>query len=756
MTADLLADLTEPQKQAVMHTDGPLLVLAGAGSGKTRVITRRVAHLIRQGVAPWRIAAITFTNKAAGEMRERVSALTSARGIAVGTFHSLCARLLREHASEAGLSANYTIFDTADRRKVIKDAVSKLNLDSSTYAAASVESAISHAKNKLVGPEEYARHARDLREREIARIYRVYQEMMAAHKGLDFDDLLMIPAVLLQQNEDLRGRLEQRFTHVLIDEYQDTNHAQYVFARLMTKTRRNLAVVGDPDQSIYAWRGADLNNILQFETDYPEAAVIRLEQNYRSTQTILRAADELISRNIRRKPKALWTQNEPGGKVKVIRCSSEYQEAEQIAHVVADEIRRGRKPGEIAVFYRVNSLTRVIENALRSAQVPYELVRGVEFYNRAEIKDALSYLRVIANPDDGVSLERILNTPPRGIGETTIKKVTAFAAVEGVSLMAALRRAREGGAGRAAPKIAEFLELLDSLQPRPNEKVRDLLDRVLMKSRLWHHYADQDTEEDQRTANLGELLTAAAEYDAAEPEGGLNGFLSQASLTGDQDGYDPEAGKVTMMTLHAAKGLEFPVVVIAGLEQGLLPHQRSIDSADIEEERRLFFVGITRAMKQLYVTHAMSRMARGEPQRQLPSDFLQELPRSAIESVDLTYGRGFGGRDEDGDGGDYYIPPRERAGVRKPFAPPSRFGPGSRGPLAPPPAKPPTGAGERRVVPDGDGPPEYAVGMRVRHPTFGIGHITSVEPGTTPRLRIRFNQVGEKTIVVGYVRLEMV
>jgi DNA helicase-2/ATP-dependent DNA helicase PcrA len=809
---DLLADLTEPQRRAVTHRDGPLLVLAGAGSGKTRVITRRVAWLIREGVAPWNIAAVTFTNKAAGEMRDRVAAITQTRGPVVGTFHSLCARLLREYAAEAGLDRNYTIYDVSDRRKLIKDATAKLELDSTAYSPASVEAIISRAKNELIGPEEFAGNALSLRDREIARIFRVYDEMLRAANGLDFDDLLMIPALLLKKKEELRAALEDRFRYVLIDEYQDTNHAQYAFVRALTRERRNLCVVGDPDQSIYAWRGADLNNILKFETDYPAAAVVRLEQNYRSTKTILAAADGLIARNLKRKPKALWTDNEAGPRVKVFRCTAEHQEAEQIAHLIADEIGRGAKPGDIAIFFRVNALTRVLENALRSAALPYEIVRGVEFYNRQEIKDALSYLRVLVNPADTVCLERILNVPPRGIGDTTLTRVAEFAESQGIPLLEGLRRVRETAALRSAAKVEDFLTLLDKLAPKPGESVRDVVDRVIMQSGLWQHYSADRDEEAGKIDNLNELINAAADFAEHNPEGTLADFLTQASLTSDQDGYDADGGKVTLMTLHAAKGLEFPVVIIAGLEQGMLPHERSISAGDVEEERRLFFVGITRAMKRLYLTHALYRSVRGESLRQLASDFLAELPPAAIEKVDLTYGFGgsdfdrsvVGGNDDDDDDsfdfGRKAEPPRrhwvtddEAEGRTRPrpqsplhrpeyrsrydyhrtagggYRPPAPFRQESAGARSGPEesASSPLGAeGKGRGVSSGAGaaatgpgksppPSAYRVGMRVKHPTFGTGKIVSMDlSGSSPRVRIDFGSLGEKTIVLGYVRLE--
>jgi len=778
---DLLKDLTDPQKQAVTHGEGPCLVLAGAGSGKTRVLTRRIAWLVREGVAPWRICAITFTNKAAEEMRHRVRTLVDARGILVGTFHSVCARLLREYAIDFGVSANYTIYDTADRRKVIKDAVARLELDSGVFAPAKVEAEISSAKNKLIGVEEFTRKARDLHGRGIAKIYAVYQEMMAVNKGLDFDDLLMIPALTLEKNKDLRDRLEERLSFVLIDEYQDTNRAQYVFARELTALRKNLFVVGDPDQSIYAWRGADLNNILQFERDHPDCAVVKLEQNYRSTKTILAAADGLISHNVQRKKKALWTDNVEGSKIKAFRCTGEYEEADQIAKLVKDELKGGAKPGDVAVFYRVNSLTRVLENALRTANIPYEIVRGVEFYNRQEIKDALSYLRVLVNPSDTVSLERILNVPPRGIGDTSIRKIVDFADREKVSMMDALHRVNETGATRAAAKVEEFLTLLNKLKPKQNEPVRDLMDRVMVTSGLRRHYTIEDDSENERIANLDELLNAAAEYDRGHPEGSLQEFLALASLTGDQDAYDAESGKVVLMTLHAAKGLEFPIVFIAGVEQGLLPHSRSLEEGDVEEERRLFFVGITRAMKRLYLTHSMYRSVRGFSERQTASDFLRELPKQAVESVDFSYGSA--SDDEEGDDGEHYVRESQFGGrYGRGFSPPpsrynksGRFGAGSTG-LPPTPGRvvrPPPAPSLPKGTPLAQDKPADAPagstasgstssieglkeGSRVRHPTFGIGHIVSLETSGRPKAKIRFPGVGEKTIFLEFVKLERV
>jgi len=705
---DVLSDLTAPQIEAVTHRDGPLLVLAGAGSGKTRVITRRVAYLALTGVRPDHILAITFTNKAANEMRERIRATGVGRGVTVGTFHAVCARLLREYADAAGISRNYTIFDESDRAKVIREAMDKAEVSSDRFPPAWVQGCISRAKNDLETPEEFTATHTDWSEATVARVYTAYQAAMIAQNALDFDDLLMRMAILLKSREDLRDALEDRFRYVLIDEYQDTNHAQYVIAHRLTLRHQNLCATGDPDQSIYAWRGADITNIMDFERDYPHAKVVRLEQNYRSTKAILSAASRVIAHNQYRRDKALWTENPQGDEVRVVECSDAEDEAAFVAETIGD--MRARRPlSDFAVFYRINAMTRVLETRFRHAKLPYQIARGVEFYNRAEIKDVLAYLRVAVNPADEVSLRRIINTPPRGIGKTTIDRLMSAARTSGRNLLEMCAQAGTvASVRRAAPKLVAFAEMIRGFGEAPSSSpVRPLVERILVESGLQRHLEQADPE-GERLANVNELITAAAEYDRTHPGGNLVEWLHEISLVSDIDSVDASAGAVTLMTLHAAKGLEFPVVFIIGLEEGLLPHARAMkpgaEPQEMEEERRLCFVGMTRAQQVLILTRALYRVLRGQETRMPASRFLSELPREEIRWIRRAENA------EDTDDSEQVL----------------------------------------SKVPAGTSP--YArlrKGQRILHPTFGVGCLLWVDPlGQRTRAGVRFGDGVERTLVL--------
>lgn len=638
---DLLADLNEPQRQAVCHMDGPLLVLAGAGSGKTRVITRRVAYLISRGVPPRNILAVTFTNKAADEMRRRVLELQAPPGATVATFHALCARLLREFAQPAGLSRDYGIFDRDDQLRLAKRAVEALDLPGAP-AAAEALAAISRAKNALQGPGAFAEQADTPYHRAVAEVYREYEKLLAAHTALDFDDLLLRTACLLRDRPDIRELLGQRFRYILIDEYQDTNHAQYVIAHGIALDYENIAVTGDPDQSIYAWRGADIGNILEFENDYPNAVVVRLEENYRSTPPILAAASRLIAHNARRKRKDLWTRRPGGADVRVVRLDGEHAEARYVASRIAEGLRSG---GETAVFYRVNALSRVLEEAMLKAGIAYRVARGVEFYNRKEIKDVVAYLRLLVNPADDLSCRRIINTPPRGIGQATVDRLAQFAASAAVPLLEACRRADQAHLGPGpAKKVAAFVAVRDDLSKEVDQPVGRIVEQTMRRSGLEQALV-ADEEGRQMRANVDELITAATEFDAAEG-GSLADFLQRVSLVSDAEHLEG-SGAVTLMTLHAAKGLEFDQVFLVGCEDGLLPFRRSGGEArptswrtmprdDLEEERRLAFVGMTRARDQLVLTAVTRRMLRGQTTSQSPSPFLGELDGEGVTVEDAT------------------------------------------------------------------------------------------------------------------------
>jgi DNA helicase-2/ATP-dependent DNA helicase PcrA len=713
----LFADLSDPQREAVAHTEGPLLILAGPGSGKTRVITRRAAHLACTVTEPRHVLAITFTNKAAKEMRERIDALRVAPGITVGTFHALCAKLLRFYHERACIPRNFTIFDRDDRRKVLKEAIERSGLSADHLTPAGAEQELSRAKNAMQSVEKYAAHASDWRQRMIARVYENYEKLLREMGGLDFDDLLMRMAVLLSGDAELREQLEDRFRYVLIDEYQDTNAAQYKIARFLTQGRANVCATGDPDQSIYGWRGADINNILSFERDYPSAKVVRLEQNYRSTKRILAAADVLIAANKQRKIKKLWTEGEEGTRVRIIEAEDGEQEADAVAEDIRTMIREGVAPSEIAVFYRVNSLSRTIEESLIRQGVPYQIARGVEFYNRKEIKDVLAYLRVLVNPADEVSLERIINTPPRGIGTTTIERLTERATSTGRKLFDVLfDDAALATLGRSGQKVREFALLLRQLNAVLTQNPAKALDTVISQSGLRAMYAQQREIDDAPSANLDELINAASSFEQEQPGATLVDWLEHAALVSDVDAVRSEGGLVTLMTLHAAKGLEFACVYMTGLEDGLLPFRRGngpFDNGaieDEEEERRLCFVGMTRAKKHLTLSRARYRMNRGVTLRTTRSRFLDELPREGVE-----------------------WPESEARPTRRPVA------------LATPQGRLP------------DDIEQWTIGTLVRHPAHGLGQVVSIHRGASrTHVDVQFQTGGRKSWVLEFAELTRV
>ncbi len=638
-------DLTAPQRQAVSHVDGPLLVLAGPGSGKTRVVTRRIAHLVESGVPPSQILAITFTNKAAGEMAERVEAILPAARVWVSTFHRFCARLLRKHASVVGLESNYTILDTGDQKTAMRRVMRELDLDPVHYSPDRIAWHISTAKNDSVTAEMFARRYEeqigDHWQATVAKVYPAYQKWLIDSNSVDFDDLLLHVAVMLSEHEELRNNLDERFRYVLVDEYQDTNIAQYQIVRALSQQYPNLCVTGDPDQSIYGWRGARIANILRFEQDYPNAKVIRLEDNFRSTQAILRSADALIAHNTQRKDKRLITQNPEGESVKLLRFPDSHLEADGIARQIREQVEEGsRHWNDFAIFYRVNALSRQLENALMRHRVPFQVAAGVAFYDRAEIKDMLGYLRLVYNPADRTAFLRVVNKPLRGLGKSSQDRLVAWANREGVDFIDAARRAKEIPklSKRAVSAFWKFAELIDQFSLADAGSVESLLTSIIERTAYTKPWEGSPVEtEQQQLANVQELVSAAKQFDATfTDETSLEGFLEQTCLVNETDSLDDTSGQVTMMTLHAAKGLEFPVVYIVGVEEGLLPHERATrenDPNELEEERRLLFVGITRAQEKLSLTETGRRSFRGRDLMTIRSPFIAEVE---CETVDCT------------------------------------------------------------------------------------------------------------------------
>ncbi|MCP4378980.1 MAG: UvrD-helicase domain-containing protein [bacterium] len=734
----LLDKLNEPQRQAVTHVNGAMLILAGAGSGKTRAITYRVANLIANGVAPWHVLAITFTNKAAREMSSRVETLNVPTGATLCTFHSLCARLLREFANRAGIMDNYTIYDRADQVRLTKEAIAVSGVPGTNFQPAAVHASIGRAKNKLQTPVAYAQQAGNYYEEQVSKVYTEYQRLLHANNALDFDDLLLRMAFMLRDNSDIGELLSQRYRYVMIDEYQDTNHAQYLLAQAIAKPHGNLCVTGDPDQSIYAWRGADISNILEFEKDYPDSKVVVLDENYRSTEAILKGASSLIAHNHHRKEKDLWTSRTGGANITVVYCNDEHEEAQWIARRIEQLRNEGMSAEQMAIFYRVNSLSRVLEKALRENAIPYRIARGVEFYNRKEVKDLLAYLKVIINPVDDISCLRIINTPARGIGATTIKRLVDYGRMSGMSILEICRNGQPAGLKpAAAKKVAAFADLIDSQSARKEQPVADIVKQVIEATHLKDALGGDEAPDASAWQNVGELVNNATEFDADSQGGTLEEYLHQVALVADADHMEGGDGAVTLMTLHSAKGLEFPAVFIVGWEDGLLPFQRGDQtpsrqlkpSSEDEEERRLAFVGMTRAMEHLALTCARKRMQRGRTTSQIASPFIDEIGTEMVTVEDIT------------------TAPKNPWADRTPH----------RGGFM-------DDSCVREMIQAADTdeafPPEYEylrVGSRVQHPMFGRGTVVSRGTQRWPetRLKIHFEDLGPKTIKLSCTRLDI-
>jgi len=703
MKSDFSNQLTPSQRQAVFHGEGPLLVIAGPGSGKTRVITYRIAALVDAGISPHNICAITFTNKAAEEMRLRCAGLLGFSAPSrISTFHSLCVRILRQYSEQAKVNSNFTIFDAADQAKCIKQAINVCELDTTNFSPSRMLEAVSSLKNRLVNTDLMEQKASDFFSKVLAKIYTSYQNILSQANALDFDDLLMNTAFLLRDNPDVRTELGNRFKFLLIDEYQDTNHAQYQIAKQIASIHNNICATGDPDQSIYRWRGADIRNILAFEKDWPNATVVKLEENFRSTPNILTAADKLISNNSSRKLKVLIPTRPSGSDISISCCDSEQDEAAIVASQIKQLIDSGLSYRDIAVFYRINSASRVLEEVFIRNKIPYQIVRGVEFYSRREIRDLLAYLKILVNPADSLALLRIINTPARGIGKTTIDKIQSFASAHKISLYEALKlsdKIDSLSAGTKA-KIKVFVTLLESFKKDINGPVAPLADRIFKDSGLAVDIKDSD-----ELDNITELISAAAAYDQNAENPSLLDYLQQISLYTDADSYDASGDRVALMTLHCAKGLEFENVFIVGLEDGILPHERTAQEDDqIEEERRLFFVGMTRAKSRLFISFAQYRTIRGQLLRSIPSPFLYEL---GIDLLQTSRSEGLSFQDDD--------------------------------------------SIEKSIM------PLFVPGQKVKHKTFGSGKVIEfVDMGENSIVVVKFNSGQTKSLMLKYANLSII
>jgi len=762
----VLEGLNHEQREAVCHTDGPLLILAGPGSGKTRVIVHRIAYLLEaRRVPPWNILAVTFTNKAARELRERLEGLVGSRvapALNVGTFHSIGARWLRHDIDQIGLDPRFAIFDDNDQMDLVKGILRELGVDEARTSPRSLLSAISHAKSELLPPDRYSREEHGAWQETVARVYRRYEEVLRRNHALDFDDLLLMTVRVLREVPEVLARYQERFQYVLVDEFQDTNVAQYAIVKLLTQKSRNLCVVGDEDQGIYSWRSADIRNILHFEQDFPDLKVVVLEQNYRSTPTILNVARSVIAANEQRKEKKLWTENQDGLPVTVHEA---YDERDEALFVVREVERlhgsHGVPLSAFGLLYRTNAQSRAVEDAFVRYGIRYRLVGGTRFYERREVKDVLSYLRLVQNPYDTVSLNRVINVPPRGIGQKTLQELNRWALSQSLSpyeALAAVARLRHDATdplGAAAPFGVRARELFgafaDIIEPlrrlAPTTTVADLLETLVDRSGYARYVQDGTEEGDERWRNVQELVTKARDYDELAPENALEEFLADVSLVQDVDQLDATAeaaDAVTLITLHAAKGLEFPYVFLLGLEDGILPHSRSVDSRDaLEEERRLFYVGITRAMKGLYLLYAFRRTMYGASQTSAPSRFLADVPRGSVKIAPRP------GRSDDRDGGRWLSGresrPMSREQVRERLV--QQYAEASA-------RVPPASGAARRPAPGAE--TTYQPGDRVTHPSFGPGIVLSTRLEATAEIvEVNFaGKVGVKRLDLAYAPLQ--
>lgn len=741
MTVDCTYGLNPQQAEAVINTEGPMLIMAGAGSGKTKVLTCRVANLLQKGVRPYRILAITFTNKAAAEMRERVNNMSgpAAKDVWLFTFHAFCARFLRMEIDKLpGYGGNFAIYDTADSQNLIKQILKEMNLDDKRFQPSGILSRISNAKNALQDAAAFARQAGDFYEQKVADIYSRYEQKLQLNNALDFDDLLMLSIKLLQENKEVREKYQDRFDYLLVDEYQDTNHAQYLLTKFLAAKHRNICVVGDADQSIYGWRGADIQNILDFEKDYPDAKVIKLEQNYRSTQVILDAANAVIENNTGRKPKNLWTENKSGADIIYFQAVDERDEArfviEQLQNLQRTE---NKKLGDMAILYRTNTQSRIFEEMLIKSGISYNMVGGLKFYERKEIKDIIAYLRVIFNPADSLSLLRIINVPKRGIGDASLAKIQAYAAANNVSLFEAVSNAAaiDGLSSRFVSKLDDLAGIIFELMNLASEApVEDLIDRVLRDTGYLEELENERTPQAQsRIDNLHELISVAQEFAASEEENNLENFLAHVALVSDIDDTELGEDAITLMTLHSSKGLEFPVVFLVGMEEGLFPHARTLmDETEIEEERRLCYVGITRAKEKLFLSSTKMRTIYGNTVTYPPSRFLQEIPARLVKTIK---------RQERFSALENFKQVSEKYSSR-PQKPASTFNPHSFMPQKPAAAAGGTGT-------------RFNTGDRVSHSKWGEGMVVSVKDSPDGQeVKVAFAGAGVRSLLTKYAVLK--
>ena len=741
MTVDCTYGLNPQQAEAVINTEGPMLIMAGAGSGKTKVLTCRVANLLQKGVRPYRILAITFTNKAAAEMRERVNNMSgpAAKDVWLFTFHAFCARFLRMEIDKLpGYGGNFAIYDTADSQNLIKQILKEMNLDDKRFQPSGILSRISNAKNALQDAAAFARQAGDFYEQKVADIYSRYEQKLQLNNALDFDDLLMLSIKLLQENKEVREKYQERFDYLLVDEYQDTNHAQYLLTKFLAAKHRNICVVGDADQSIYGWRGADIQNILDFEKDYPDAKVIKLEQNYRSTQIILDAANAVIENNTGRKPKNLWTENKSGADIIYFQAVDERDEArfviEQLQNLQRTE---NKKLGDMAILYRTNTQSRIFEEMLIKSGISYNMVGGLKFYERKEIKDIIAYLRVIFNPADSLSLLRIINVPKRGIGDASLAKIQAYAAANNVSLFEAVSNAAaiDGLSSRFVSKLDDLAGIIFELMNLANEApVEDLIDRVLRDTGYLEELENERTPQAQsRIDNLHELISVAQEFAASEEENNLENFLAHVALVSDIDDTELGEDAITLMTLHSSKGLEFPVVFLVGMEEGLFPHARTLmDETEIEEERRLCYVGITRAKEKLFLSSTKMRTIYGNTVTYPPSRFLQEIPARLVKTIK---------RQERFSALENFKQVSEKYSARL-QKPASTFNPHSFMPQKPAAAAGGTGT-------------RFNTGDRVSHSKWGEGMVVSVKDSPDGQeVKVAFAGAGVRSLLTKYAVLK--
>ncbi|WHY19008.1 DNA helicase PcrA [Paenibacillus sp. G2S3] len=771
---DAVSRLNPPQRQAVETTEGPLLIMAGAGSGKTRVLTHRIAWLIANRKAPpWAILAITFTNKAAREMQERVSKLVGPEGrdIWVSTFHSMCVRILRKDIERIGFTSNFSILDSTDQLSVIRNCMKELNIDTKKFEPKAVQAIISASKNELITPAQYEQKVGDYFEGLVAKVYKMYQRRLRSNNSLDFDDLIMKTIELFKEVPEVLDFYQKKFKYIHVDEYQDTNRAQYMLCRMLADSHHRICVVGDSDQSIYRWRGADITNILNFEEDYPEAKTILLEQNYRSTANILNAANGVIALNSGRKPKRLWTDSEEGAKIKVYRADSEHDEGYFVTGEISKNVKQGQAYQNHAILYRTNAQSRVIEEILIKSDIPYQIVGGIKFYDRKEIKDLLAYLRLLSNPDDDISLTRIINVPKRGLGDTTVGKLAAAAGERGVSIFRVLQTVDDlGFAGRTRNMLVEFYDMIEALHRMVEFlSVTELTEKILEMSQYRLELQNENTLESRsRLENIDEFLSVTMEFEKNNEDKSLVSFLTDLALIADIDSVNDDeedrSDAVVLMTMHSAKGLEFPTVFIVGMEEGVFPHSRAFqDNDELEEERRLAYVGITRAEKQLFLSCARMRTLFGRTTANQPSRFIEEIPEELKEDTAKTQDRfqrggtevggAYGGRGFSGGS-------RGNFGGRGGAAGAAPIGSGSTASAATSKSSVTvTSGGAQRATGAGAAAAgDYKAGDKVSHGKWGTGTVVAVKgTGNDTELQIAFPApVGVKRLLAGFAPITRV